>query len=179
VRIALFAAIIAVLGLIPKFDLPFTAGVPITAQTLGVMLAGVVLGPRQGAAAVLLFIVVVALGAPLLAGGRGGLGVFFGPTVGFLLGWIPGVIVTGLTFQALRKLPAGVAAAGASILGGVLAIYAVGVPVLAWKAGMPLAQAALASIGFLPGDLLKAIATGFIAAALPANVRFGVAPVRA
>jgi len=48
VRIALFAALIAVLGLIPKFDLPFTAGVPITAQTMGVMLAGLFLGARNG-----------------------------------------------------------------------------------------------------------------------------------
>lgn len=179
VRIALFAAIIAVLGLVPKFDLPFTAGVPITAQTLGVMLAGVILGPRQGALAVLLFILVVALGAPLLAGGRGGLGVFFGPTVGFLIGWIPGAIVTGLAFQALGRFPTGVAAAGASILGGILVIYAIGVPVLAWKAGMPLLQAAAASLAFLPGDLLKAIATGAIAAALPARARFNAPPARA
>jgi biotin transport system substrate-specific component len=166
-----------VLGLVPKFDLPFTAGVPITAQTLGVMLAGVVLGPRQGALAVLLFILVVALGAPLLAGGRGGLGVFAGPTVGFLVGWIPGVIVTGLVFHALKNVPAGVAAAVASVVGGVLAIYAVGIPVLAWKTGMSVMQATLASAGFLPGDLLKAIATGFVAAALPASAR--AVPARA
>ncbi|MXQ14879.1 biotin transporter BioY, partial [Microvirga makkahensis] len=112
VRIALFAAIIAALGLLPKFDLPFAGGVPITAQTLGVMLAGVLLGPRQGAAAVLLVIFVVALGAPILAGGRGGLGVFAGPTVGFLLGWLPGAFVTGLVFHALpKRLPVGVSAA--------------------------------------------------------------------
>ena len=55
VRIALFAALIAVLGLIPKLDIPIAAGVPITAQTLGVMLAGLLLGPRHGALAVLLF----------------------------------------------------------------------------------------------------------------------------
>ena len=55
VRVALFAALIAVLGLIPRIDIPFAAGVPITAQTLGVMLAGLLLGPRLGAIAVLLF----------------------------------------------------------------------------------------------------------------------------
>jgi biotin transport system substrate-specific component len=79
-RISLLAAMIAVLGLLPTFYLPVTGGVPITAQTLGVMLAGIVLGPRHGALAVLLLIFVVALGAPLLAGGRGGLGVFFAPS---------------------------------------------------------------------------------------------------
>ncbi|MEY3633571.1 MAG: hypothetical protein RI937_1769, partial [Pseudomonadota bacterium] len=73
VRIALFAALIAVLGLIPKFDLPFAAGVPITAQTMGVMLAGLFLGARNGFLAIVLFLFVVALGAPVLSGGRGGL----------------------------------------------------------------------------------------------------------
>ena len=83
--IALFAALIAVLGLIPKITLAF--GVPITAQSLGVMLCGTVLGARRGALAVLLFLALVAMGLPLLAGGRGGLGVFASPTVGFLIGF--------------------------------------------------------------------------------------------
>jgi hypothetical protein len=42
-QVSLFAALMAVMGLIPKIDLPF--GVPITIQSLGVMLAGVMLGP--------------------------------------------------------------------------------------------------------------------------------------
>jgi biotin transport system substrate-specific component len=171
VRVALFAGIIAALGLLPKIDLPFAAGIPVTAQTLGVMLAGVLLGPRQGAAAVLLFIAVVALGAPLLAGGRGGLGVFFAPTVGFLLGWVPGVIVTGLVFGALPKLPASISAAAASILGGIVVVYTCGIAGLALITGMPLSKAALASLTFLPGDLLKAIATGAVVAAMPASAR--------
>ena len=45
-RISIFAALIGVMGLMPRLDLPFAAGVPITAQTLGVMLAGLILGPR-------------------------------------------------------------------------------------------------------------------------------------
>ena len=110
VRIALFAAVIAVLGLLPKFDIPLAGGVPITAQTLGVMLAGVILGARRGALAVLLFLFVVGLGAPLLAGGRGGLSVFFGPSAGFILGWVPGAYVCGLLMHALAMLPAFLAA---------------------------------------------------------------------
>ena len=70
-RIALFAALIAALGLIPSLTLAF--GVPITAQSMGVMLAGAILGAKRGALAVLLFMALVALGLPLLAGGRGGL----------------------------------------------------------------------------------------------------------
>lgn len=58
---------IAALGLVPQITLGF--GVPITAQTLGVMLAGAVLGAKRGAAAAGLMMLLVALGLPLLAGG--------------------------------------------------------------------------------------------------------------
>ncbi len=165
-RIALFAAILAALGLLPRIDLPLAGGVPITAQTLGVMMAGVILGARQGTLAVLLLIFVVALGAPFLAGGRGGLGVFYAPTTGFLIGWIPGAFVCGLVARRLQGLSVFTASAVAAVIGGVIVIYAFGIPVLAWMAGMTLPQAALASGIFLPGDLLKAILTGFVAAGL-------------
>lgn len=159
VRIALFAALIAALGLIPKFDLPFTAGVPITAQTLGVMLAGLILGPRNSLLAVLLFLFVVALGAPVLSGGRGGLGVFFGPTVGFLAGWAAGAWLCGAVFSWLmRQWPKRIFlwAFVAAVFGGILAVYALGIPVLALMAKMPVDKAALVSLAFVPGDLVKA-----------------------
>lgn len=163
VRIAIFASMIAVLGLAPKFDIPFAGGVPITAQTLGVMLAGVMLGPRDGALSTLLFLFVVALGAPLLAGGRGGLGVFAAPSVGFLVGWVAGAFVCGLLMPWLRGLGVFAAAMLAAIGGGIIVVYAFGAAVLAWKMNFSLLQALAASMVFLPGDLLKALATGLIA----------------
>lgn len=165
-RIALFAAIIATLGLLPRIDLPLAGGVPITAQTLGVMLAGVILGPRQGVLAVLLFIFVVALGAPFLAGGRGGLGVFFLPTTGFLIGFIPGAFVCGLIATRFPTIPTFMRSLMAAMLGGIAVIYAFGIPVMAWKTELALVQAAIASTMFLPGDLLKAALTAFVATGL-------------
>ncbi len=97
-RVAVFAALIAVLGLPGSF--PVFGGVPITAQTLGVMLAGAVLGPWLGALSVTVLLALVAVGLPLLAGGRGGFGVFLGPTAGYALGWILGAIVIGLIVHA-------------------------------------------------------------------------------
>jgi biotin transport system substrate-specific component len=169
VRIALFAALIAVLGLVPKFDLPLAAGVPITVQTLGVMLAGLILGARNGALSVLLFLFVVALGAPVLSGGRGGLGVFFGPTVGFLIGWVFGALVVGLLYQQLLKaMPKSRFAAAliACLLGGIVVIYAFGIPGLALVAGMETSKAFMASLFFLPGDVLKALIAAWVAAKL-------------
>ncbi|MBN9042258.1 MAG: BioY family transporter [Rhizobiales bacterium 62-47] len=165
VRIALLAAVIAVLGLLPSIALPIAGGVPITAQTLGVMLAGIVLGPRHGALAVLLFLAVVALGAPLLAGGRGGLGVFFGPSVGFLIGFVPAAYVTGAVMARVRRLPVFAAALIAAIGGGIVVEYLFGICGLMLMTKMDLLHAVMASAVFIPGDLLKALATAFVAEA--------------
>ena len=156
VRIALFTALIAVLGLIPKLDIPIAAGVPITAQTLGVMLAGLLLGPRHGALAVLLFLFAVALGAPMLSGGRGGLGVFFGPTVGFLAGWVVGAWVCGWVYQRIRSGLLG------CWLGGIGVVYVFGILGLVLISGLSLSQAALATLVFLPGDILKSLLAAWV-----------------
>lgn len=79
VFIALFAAIMAALAVFPPITLP-VVGVPITAQSLGAMLAGGVLGATRGGLSMILFLLLVAIGLPLLPGGRGGFGVFLGPT---------------------------------------------------------------------------------------------------
>lgn len=162
VRVSLFAALIAAMGLLPRLDIPLAGGVPITLQTLGVMLAGALLGPWRGAASVLLFLFLLALGAPLLAGGRGGLGVFFGPTAGYLVGWIPGVYVTGWLMQKTWPGNLFLRAYVAALVGGVLVIHAVGFSYLAWKVGMSLRQALVADFVFVPGDILKALACAYV-----------------
>ena len=141
-RIAVFAALIVVLGLMGPIPVPGL--VPITAQTLGVMLAGTVLGPKRAAAAVLVVLALVAIGLPVLSGGRGGLGVFLGPTVGFLLGWLPAAVVTGLIAQAGRLVWWRVLLG--ALIGGVPVVYAVGVPLQALVTGLSLGEAALSSL---------------------------------
>jgi len=158
-RIAIFAAIIVALGLLGTIPV---GPVPVTAQTLGVMLAGAVLGPKRGALAVLIVMVLVAVGLPVLSGGRGGLGVFVGPTAGYLLGWIPGALLMGAIVHLgqTRVLWWRVIIGG--LVGGILAIYAVGIPVQALVMGLPLVDTALASIAFLPGDLIKVAAATIV-----------------
>ncbi|MFY0572358.1 biotin transporter BioY [Archangium lansingense] len=155
VHVALFAAIMAVLGLLPPLTLPFIP-VPITAQTLGVMLAGSTLGARKAGLSLLLFHLLVAAGLPLLAGGNGGLGVYVGPTGGFFVGFLPGAFLIGwLTERAWTRLSVPLAFA-INVLGGIGVLYAVGIPWLAVVAKLPLAKAALGSLAFLPGDCVKA-----------------------
>jgi biotin transport system substrate-specific component len=162
-HIAIFAALIAALGL-PG---PLTIGaipVPITFQTLGVMLAGAILGARKGFLAVLLFLVLTVAGLPLLSGGRGGL-VFFttSPSAGYLYGWLVGVAVIGyFTARLLPRYPLW-PALGVTALGGIVVVYLIGVPVTAMNLGIPLWTALAGSAVFLPGDLLKVIVTVLVA----------------
>lgn len=155
-RVAVFAALIAALGLPGALNV-FGSAVPITLQTLGVMLAGAILGTWRGALAVAVLLVLVAVGLPLLAGGRGGLGVFAGPTVGFLLGWLPGAAVTGWIVERGGRSPSFVRLLVACLAGGIGTVYLVGVPLWALVGGVTLGQAALLTAAFLPGDLAKAV----------------------
>ena len=152
----LFAALIAVFGLIPKIDLPL--GVPITLQTLGVMLTGCLLRPRQALASMLLFLGAVALGLPLLLGGRGGLGVFASPSAGYLLGWPLGALITALLMSVLplgSPRAAALSALVASLVGGLLAVHCMGVIGLVWLAKLSWTQALIGTLVFVPGDLVK------------------------
>ncbi|TXN32303.1 biotin transporter BioY [Lacisediminihabitans profunda] len=164
-RIAVFAAIIAVLG-IPGAIPVFGGAVPITAQTLGVMLAGAVLGRWRGAAAVAVFEALVFLGLPLLSGGRGGIGVFVGPSAGYLAGWIFGAFVIGAIVRAGTRRPTWWRTALGCVVGGVVVVYALGIPVQALVTQLSLAQTALSSTVFLPGDILKVVVTTLITLAL-------------
>ena len=164
---SLFAALLAVLGLIPKIDLPL--GVPITLQTLGVMLAGCLLGPKRALQALLLFLLAVALGLPLLSGGRGGLGVFMAPSSGYLLGWpvgawVTGIIMAWLTQRHIHANPtrAAVHAFVASALGGLLMVHVCGVIGLVLIANLSWQQALVGTLVFVPGDLIKCALTAAV-----------------
>lgn len=163
--IALFAALVAVLGLVPKLTL--ASGIPLTAQTLGIMLCGTVLGARRGALAALLFCLMVLLGLPLLAGGRGGLGVLSTPWAGFFIGFPVAAFATGWAMERLRRPNVALAAGIASVLGGLLALYAVAVPYyMLTKPAGPGEALLVAAAPFIPGDLIKAVLAGLVTQAL-------------
>ena len=175
--VASFAALMALLGL-PGSLFLFGNAVPITLQSLGVMLAGSILGWRRGALALLVFLALVAAGLPLLAGGRGGLGVFAGPTVGYLIGWPLGAAVVGWLVE--RRLPAYPLWWGAlaNVVGGIGVVYLLGVPVQAAVVGTSSVVAtAVAAVVYLPGDLLKVAVATVVAAGV--HKGYPVRPVAA
>lgn len=160
--IAVFAGFVAALGVVPAFQPPGFS-VPITAQSLGVMLAGAILGARRGFAALALFLALVAVGLPLLAGGRGSLGVFFTPSVGFLLAWpLTAYVIGWLTERggSTYRLPWGIVA---NIVGGIVVLYAAGIAGIAAVAGISVWAATVSTWIFIPGDLVKAVLAAVIA----------------
>lgn len=169
---ALFAALIAALGLVPKITLAF--GVPITAQSMGIMLCGTILGAKRGGLAVLLFLLLVALGLPLLSGGRGGLGLFVSASGGFLIGWPIAAFVIGLIVEKWRSASLAVVATVASILGGIVVMYVFGIAGMAIVLKKSLPEAAMLTTAFIPGDIIKAVIAGLLTSAIakarPASV---------
>ena len=162
--VALFTALIAALGFMPSFMLPF--GVPITAQSLGIMLAGAILGRWRGALAVVFFLVLVAIGLPLLSGGRGGLGVFAGPSVGFLIGWPIAAFVTGFIVEKWREGNLFIHSTFAAIIGGIVVLYAFGVVGLSVMLDKTLLEALGICLVYIPGDAIKAVVCGVVTEAI-------------
>lgn len=162
--IALFAAFVAALGFIPQLTLGY--GVPITAQSLGIMLCGTILGAKRGGLAALLFVGLVALGLPLLAGGRGGIGMFATGSAGYLVGYVIGAFVTGWVMENLRSLPIGLAAGVAAVIGGIVAVHLCGILGLMVVLGLGPLEAVVADSTFIPGDFIKAVLAAVITAGL-------------
>ncbi|MFI1916377.1 biotin transporter BioY [Nocardia sp. NPDC020380] len=162
---ALFAAIMVVLGFFPLIQLP-GAFAPFTSQTLGVILAGAILGARRGALAILLFDVLVLVGLPVLPGGRGGLSVIMGPTGGFVLAYPLGALVIGFLTEKLWQRYNLAIALVINFLGGAIVLYAIGIPWMAVAAHISLAKAFTTSLVFIPGDVVKTVIGSLAAVAV-------------
>lgn len=174
--IAVFAGVIAALGLVPAVFVPgFPA--PITLQSMGVVLAGAVLGGRRGFLAVLLFLALVALGLPLLSGGRGGLAVFTTPYAGFLWAFPFAALVVGLLterrgapYQLRWGIPFNIVGSLVLYLGGWISLMTIG-------GNAPLAALALLVI-YIPGDLVKMVVAALVARGVHAALPDLLAPRR-
>lgn len=128
--------------------------VPITLQTLFVVLAGVVLGPRLGALSIAFYVALGAAGAPVFSNGGAGIPWLFGPTGGYLLAAPLAAAVAG---QVAGRDP-GLLRALAGLSLGVAAQYLGGVAQLGLLTGQPLATLlALGVLPFLIGDAAKVL----------------------
>lgn len=166
--IGIFTAVMVVSGFI-QIPLPFTP-VPITLQTMTVILAGLLLKPRDAGLSLLVYVLLGAIGLPVFAGGHGGLSVVVGPTGGYLLSWIPAAwlvsVLRGQSFNLMRAILA-------AVLGGVLLVYLIGVPWLAMATGMGIQKAIVAgALPFIAGDAFKVVLAVVLASALHKHVKY-------
>ena len=141
--------------------------VPVTMQTLAVLLVGAVAGPRMGLAMVVSWLALAAFGLPVLAGGKAGLLAFTGPTAGFLLAFPVTAFLAGLAVQTFAR---GHASRCASFLGLHGLILLAG---WAWLATLVGAETAfLAGVApFLVGALIKSALGAAILAVIPGKYR--------
>lgn len=159
--VLLVAGAAALTGLAAQISIPLWP-VPITLQTLTVLLAGAALGPLRGGLSMGLYLVVGAAGVPWFAEQNSGLGFV---TLGYVIGFVLAAVLVGwLARRGADRTFVGTL--GAMVLGN-LVIYAVGVPYLAAALGIDLVEAIrLGAVPFLVGDALKILlAAGLLPAA--------------
>lgn len=173
---AMVTALIIVLGFFPGIPIGFIP-VPIILQNMGIFLAGELLGRKYGTAAVGLFLGLVALGLPLLSGGRGGIAIFLGPTGGYLVAWLLAPWLMGTLLQQTRATQARNWWRELLVvwLGGILFIDGLGSVWLAVQSNISITAALLSNLAFIPGDLIKGALAVVIARRVRAVIDFGVA----
>jgi len=139
--------------------------VPVTGQTFAVLMLAALLGSQRGVLCILAYLAEGLMGLPVFSQGRAGLAMFFGPTGGFLLGFVPAAYVVGALAE--RGWDRRAATTMLAMVLGSVAMYACG---LAWLScldnllGRPLGGSVLA-VGlypFLVGDVLKIVLATFL-----------------
>lgn len=160
--LALVGLMVALLGVSAyiAFPIPFTP-IMITAQTIIINLIGLVLSPKRGAFALITFFLLGAIGIPIFSGGKAGVGILFGPSGGYFLGFLIGVVV----ISYLRG-------SSISLKKYLFITIGVGLPIILtfgalWmsiynKIGI-IKTIEVAVLPFLIGDILKAILASIIA----------------
>ena len=154
----------ALTGALSYVSIQLPGGVPFSFQHFGVFLAGLLLGPLWGGFALLLWMGSGLAGAPVFSSGGAGVAYFFGPTGGFIVGFLVAGILVGAvahrstTPRAMSDVSPVWATAGFAL--ALVPIYGIGVPWLASVQGIPLATAADAMALFFVGDLLKVAVAG-------------------
>lgn len=163
--VAAFAALICATAYVGAIPVGST-GVPITLQTFAVMLAGCVLGPVRGSAAVALYLALGAVGLPVFAEHSSGIGVFTSPSGGYLLSFPFAAAVAGFLVQyvARERRTRALVVFLCSIAASILVIHPLGILGMKLHFDVTLLEAAAWDVPFWLGDLVKTALVAMIAA---------------
>lgn len=161
----LFAALMAICSMI-TIPLGFTP-IPVNLGTLGVFLAGGILGKKYGTVSIGVYVLVGAVGIPVFAGFRGGLGVLAGPTGGYIIGYILAAFVIGLIIEKIldydKSVPTQYAVCVIALVCGLALCYTLGTIWFIISTGTGVWASLVACvIPFIPGDALKIAAAAIL-----------------
>ncbi|CAN7376813.1 biotin transport system substrate-specific component [Arthrobacter sp. PvP023] len=166
--IAVFAALVAGSALIAAIPVG-GLGVPITLQTLAVMLTGLALGPGRAFAAVGLYTLLGLAGLPIFSGGRSGLGILAGPSAGYIIGFPLAALAVGwLTTIVLRRTVKyrGLFLFAAAMATSIVVVHGLGVLGMMVNGKLDLSKAFVLDLAYYPGDIIKNVLAVTIALAL-------------
>ncbi|ABK03493.1 BioY protein [Arthrobacter sp. FB24] len=166
--IAVFAALVAGSALIAAIPVG-GLGVPITLQTLAVMLTGLALGPGRAFAAVGLYTLLGLAGLPIFSGGRSGLGILAGPSAGYIVAFPLAALVVGwLTTIVLRRTLKyrGLFLFAAAMATSIVVVHGLGVLGMMVNGKLDLSKAFVLDLAYYPGDIVKNVLAVTIALAL-------------
>lgn len=156
--LAMTAMMAAVMAAVSPFAVPI-GPISLSLCTLLLYTTPYILGWKRGAAATLVFILLGVAGMPVFTGFQGGIGKVLGPTGGYIAGYIPLVIITGL---AIWRFPGNRALQFLGMIAATAVLYTLGTVWFCVQSGSDLQRAiALCVVPFIPGDLIKMVIAMF------------------
>lgn len=165
-----YAALMGALTAAGAFIIIPLPPVPITAQTFFLNMAAILLGGPLAALSQFIYLMLGIIGMPVFSGGKAGMGVLFGPTGGYLIGFIFGAFVIGMI--ARMKKSAGILWFIFAMLTGMVIIYGCGVIQLAFVAKLSFNKAlAVGALPFIPGDLIKILLAAIVGSQLKGRIK--------
>lgn len=173
--IAVMAALVCVAG---PWSIPMPGLIPISLASFAVYLAGGILGWKKGTIAVLIYVILGAVGVPVFSGGEGGFAKLFGVTGGYIFGYIPCALLSGLFTDLFYKKNSNIKnkflnwlsrawSVPVGMILGTVALYALGTVWFIIARGVTL-EVAMAGcvLPFLPGDAVKIVCATILTLAL-------------
>lgn len=164
-QIALMTALIIALAFVPAIPVAIIP-VPIVLQNFGIMLAGLLLGGKKGTISVAILMAMVAVGLPVLTGGRGGAIIFIGSTGGYLISWLLMPSLMDFFNQLLGRFFhrwSFMNLLFISIFVSIVITYIIAIVWISVQSHITLEQSFFANMIFIPGDIIKAVIAAFVA----------------
>ncbi|MBO4395150.1 MAG: biotin transporter BioY [Eubacterium sp.] len=172
VEIALAAAVLCVVG---PLAIPI-GPVPISLQTMLLFISVYILGTRSALVSCALYLLIGLAGLPVFTNYQGGIAKIAGPTGGYLIGYIPMVLIGGLFIalseKYMRKVVVAVSIQFVGMVIATIVLYAFGTAWFVISTGTPVGAAlGMCVIPFIPGDLIKTVAAIGLGSAVKKLIR--------